>query len=199
MTTQTAIHHPAIALSTVRHKDGVSILRVFSREHGVVGCLVRQGVKGPRRARHLQAPLALLDLVGMRHMKEELYRFDRADRVMAQDRTTAEVPRSAIAMFLAECVMRTFDSGTAHAEVFDALWAAAERIEREVAIGRLHLAFLVDAVAISGLKPDAPVASSGHGKVQFGHSRLGGGPSHGRRLPFGGRGRGVFAHSRHGF
>ena len=157
MTTQTAIHHPAIALSTVRHKDGVSILRVFSREHGVVGCLVRQGVKGPRRARHLQAPLALLDLVGMRHMKEELYRFDRADRVMAQDRTTAEVPRSAIAMFLAECVMRTFDSGTAHAEVFDALWAVAERIEREVAIGRLHLAFLVDAVAISGLKPDAPV------------------------------------------
>jgi len=143
----------------VRHKDGVSILRVFSREHGVVGCLVREGVKGARRGRNLFAPLALLDLVGMRTMKEDLYRFDRADRVLAQNRTLAEVPRSAIAMFLAECVLRTFDSGSAHGEVFDALWRAAQRTEQASAIGRIHLAFLVEAVSVCGLCPDAPTAA----------------------------------------
>lgn len=137
----------------------MSILRVFSREHGVVGCLVRQGVKGSVRARNLQAPLALLDLVGMRHVKEDLYRFDRAERVLAQERTTAEVPRSAIAMFLAECVWRTFDSGSAHAEVFDALWRAAQRVEGEPSIGRIHLGFLLDSVAVSGLRPDAPISA----------------------------------------
>ena len=155
MTDRTAFHHPAIALSTVRHKDGVSILRVFSREHGIVGCLVREGVKGARRGRNLYAPLALLDLVGMRALKEDLYRFERADRVMAQDRTSAEVPRGAIAMFLAECALRTFDSGSAHGEVFDALWRAAERIEKSMAIGRIHLAFLVESVSVCGLCPDA--------------------------------------------
>ena len=143
----------------MRHKDGVSILRVFSREHGVVGCLVREGVKGARRGRNLFAPLALLDLVGMRTMKEDLYRFDRADRVLAQNRTLAEVPRSAIAMFLAECVLRTFDSGSAHGEVFDALWRAAQRTEQASAIGRIHLAFLVEAVSVCGLCPDAPTAA----------------------------------------
>lgn len=159
MTDRTAFHHPAIALSTVRHKDGVSILRVFSREHGVVGCLVREGVKGARRGRKLFAPLALLDLVGMRTLKEDLYRFDRADRVLAQNRTLAEVPRSAIAMFLAECVLRTFDSGSAHGEVFDALWRAAQRTEQASAIGRIHLAFLLEAVSVCGLCPDAPRAA----------------------------------------
>lgn len=159
MTDRTAFHHPAIALTTVRHKDGVSILRVFSREHGVVGCLVREGVKGARRARNLFAPLALLDLVGMRTLKEDLYRFDRADRVLAQNRTLAEVPRSAIAMFLAECVLRTFDSGSAHGEVFDVLWRAAQRTEQASAIGRIHLAFLVEAVSVCGLCPDAPTAA----------------------------------------
>ena len=166
MTDRAAFHHPAIALTTVRHKDGVSILRVFSREHGVVGCLVREGLKGARRSRHLFPPLALLDLVGMRNLKEDLYRFDRADRVLAQDNTMAEVPRGAIAMFLAECVLRTFDSGSAHGEVFDALWQAAQRIEKAPAIGRIHLAFLVEAVSVCGLCPDAS-ASAPPGMERF--------------------------------
>ena len=157
MNLPSASHHPAIALSTVRHKDGVSILRIFSREHGIVGCLVREGVKGGRRSRHLHAPLALLGLVGMRHIKEDLYRYDRAERLMPQVMTTAEVPRSAVAMFLAECTLRTFDSGTAHGDVFDALWRAAIRVEQAEGIGRIHLSFLAEAVSLSGLKPDAAV------------------------------------------
>lgn len=150
-------HHPAIALTTVRHKDGVSILRVFSREHGVVGCLVREGVKGARRARHLHAPLSLLDLVGMRVIKDDLYRFDRAERTLAQERTMAEVPRGAVAMFLAECILRTVDDGTPHDGLFGALWRTAERLEQAAAVGRIHLAFLVEAVAVMGLRPDAPL------------------------------------------
>lgn len=162
MTPELPPHHPAVVLTTVRHKDGVSILRVFSREHGVIGCLVREGVKGARRARHLHGPLSLLDLVGLRPLKDELFRFDRAERVMPQDRTTGEVPRGAVAMFLAEFMLRTLESGTPHTELFEALWRAAARIEHEGAIGRQHLAFLVESVQVMGLKPDAPVkAASG--------------------------------------
>jgi len=155
VTNGSALHHPAIALATVRHKDGVSILKVFSRELGVTGCIVREGVKGGRRGRHLHAPLALLDLVGMKALKEELHRFDRAERVLPQERTLAEIPRSAVAMFLAEFTLRTLDAGTPHMELFDALWRTAQRLEQGSAIGRLHLAFLVEAVGVMGLLPDA--------------------------------------------
>ena len=151
--------HPAIVLTTVRHKDGVSIVRVFSREHGIVGCLVREGVKGSRRSRNLYAPLSLLDLVGIRVVKEDLYRFQRADRMMAQDRTAGEVPRGALAMFLAEFMLRTLDSSTPHEDLFDALWRTTQRIENAAAIGRLHLAFLVEAVHVMGLKPDASITA----------------------------------------
>ena len=151
----------AIALATVRHKDGVAILRVFSREHGVIGCLVREGTKGARRARHLHAPLALLDLVGLRVMKGELYKFDRAERPLPQERTLLEVPRSAVAMFLAELVLKTVESEAPHPALFDALWRTAVALETEPSCARLHLAFLVEAVQVEGLKPDAPVTPPG--------------------------------------
>lgn len=161
MNTTSPPQHPAIVLTTVRHKDGVSIVRVFSREHGIVGCLVREGVKGSRRSRNLYSPLSLLDLVGIRVVKEDLFRFQRADRMMAQDRTAGEVPRGALAMFLAEFMLRTLDSSTPHEDLFDALWRTAQRIEHATSIGRLHLAFMVEAVQVMGLKPDAPVTAPG--------------------------------------
>ena len=147
----------AIALSTVRHKDGVSILRVFTREHGVIGCLVREGTKGPRRARNLHAPLSLLELIGLRVMKGDLYKFDRAERPLPQERTLQDIPRSAVAMFLSELVLKTVESDAPHPALFDVMWRTAVALETESSCARLHLAFLVEAVQVEGLKPDAPV------------------------------------------
>jgi len=62
-------------------------------------------------------------------------------------------------MFLAEFILRTLDGGTPHADLFDALWRASHRIEQATTIGRLHLAFLVESVAATGLMPDAPQAA----------------------------------------
>lgn len=177
MSHNTPPQNPAIALTTVRHKDGVSIVRVFSREHGIIGCLVREGVKGARRARNLYAPLSLLDLVGLRLIKDELFKFDRADRLLAQDLTTGEVPRGALAMFLAEFILRTLDSGTPHTDLFDALWRASHRIENAPVIGRLHLAFLVESVVAAGLKPDAPgSAPPGFGRFNLATAEWESGP-----------------------
>ena len=148
----------AIALTTVRHKDGIAILRVFTREHGVVGCLVREGTKGARRARHLHAPLSLLGLIGFKSMKGGLYKFDRAERPLPQERTLQDMPRSAVAMFLAEWVLKTVEDEAPHPALFDALWRTAVALETGASCARLHLAFLVEAVHVQGLKPDAPVA-----------------------------------------
>ena len=156
MTPQEDPRDRAIALATVRHKDGVAVLRVFTRKHGVVGCLVREGTKGARRARNLHAPLSLLELVGLRVMKGDLYKFDRAERPLPQERTLMEVPRSAVAMFLAEWALKSVESEAPHPALFDALWRTAVALETEPSCARLHLAFLVEAVQVQGLKPDAP-------------------------------------------
>lgn len=146
----------ALALSTIRHKDGVAILKVFTREHGIIGCLVREGTQGARRAKHLHAPLSMLHLLGLRTLKGDLYRFDRAERPLPQQRTLSEVPRSAVAMFLAEVMLKTVEPDVPHPALFDALWRTATELEGDGAFSRLHLAFLVEAVQVQGLRPDAP-------------------------------------------
>jgi DNA repair protein RecO (recombination protein O) len=167
----------AIALSTTRHKDGVAILKVFTREHGIIGCLVREGTKGARRAKHLHAPLSMLHLLGLRTLKGDLHRFDRADRPLPQQRTLLEVPRSAVAMFLAEVVLRTVESDAPHPGLFDALWRTAEALETEDSFTRLHLAFLVEAVHVQGLQPDAPVvAPPGMGRFNLASAEWESGP-----------------------
>jgi len=168
---------PGIALSTIRHKDGVAILKVFTRGHGIIGCLVREGVKGSRRARNLHAPLSMLHLVGLRTLKRDLHRFDRAERPLPQQRTLLEVPRSAVAMFLAEVVIRTVEPGAPHPDLFDALWRTAESLEKEEVFTRLHLSFLVEAVRVQGLRPDAPEAQpSGMGRFNLASAEWESGP-----------------------
>lgn len=147
---------PALVLSTIRHKDGVAILKVFTREHGIIGCVVREGTKGARRAKHLHAPLSMLHLLGLRTLKGDLHRFDRSERPLPQERTLSEIPRSAVAMFLAEVVLKTVEPDVPHPALFDALWRTATALEGEGSCSRLHLAFLVEAVQVQGLKPDAP-------------------------------------------
>ena len=44
-----------------------------------------------------------------------------------------------------------------HPALFDALWRTAEALETEDTFTRLHLAFLVEAVHVQGLQPDAPL------------------------------------------
>ena len=53
-----------------------------------------------------------------------------------------------------------------HVELFDVLWRTAERLEQGGAIGRLHLAFLVEAVGVMGLLPDA-TSTSPRGMERF--------------------------------
>lgn len=169
---------PAIVLSTIRHKDGVAILKVFTREHGIIGCLVREGTKGARRSRNLHAPLSMLHLLRLRTMKGDLYRFDRAERPLPQQRTLLEVPRSSVAMFLAEVVLRTVEQDAPHPALFDALWRTAELLENEPAYTRLHLCFLVEAVWVQGLKPDAPsVPPPGMGRFNLATAEWEPGPS----------------------
>ena len=80
-------------------------------------------------------------------MKGDLYKFDRAGRPLpAQERTLMEVPRSAVAMFLAEWALKSVESEAPHPALFDALWRTAVALETEPGCARLHLAFLVEAV-----------------------------------------------------
>ena len=97
--------------------------------------------------------------------------------MLAQDLTTGEIPRGALAMFLAEFILRTLDNGTPHCDLFDALWRTTHRIEHEPSIGRIHLSFLVESVVVTGLMPDAPhVAPGGFGRFNLANAEWESGP-----------------------
>ena len=97
----------------------------------------------------------MLHLLRLRPLKGDLYRFERAERPLPQQRTLLEVPRSAVAMFLAEVVSKTVEQDAPHPALFDVLWRTAASLENDATFSRLHLCFLVEAVWVQGLKPDA--------------------------------------------
>ena len=120
----------------------------------------------------------MLHLLRLRIIKGDLYRFDRAERPLPQQRTLLEVPRSAVAMFLAEVVLRTVEQDAPHPALFDALWRTAELLEKESAYSRLHLCFLVEAVWAQGLRPNAPlVPPPGMGRFNLARAEWESGPS----------------------
>lgn len=161
MKDQPEIGDLGIVLGSVNHGDGTSVLRLFSRTHGVIGCWMREGKRGGRRSNRLFAPLTVLGIPDLKGKPGGLFRFQKAERPWVQLRTSAEMNRAAVAMFLAEFVDKILASEVAHPEVFDALMRAAHVLEHEEKTAWVHLAFSVELTALLGLKPESVPPPSG--------------------------------------
>ncbi|MDG2425588.1 MAG: DNA repair protein RecO C-terminal domain-containing protein [Flavobacteriales bacterium] len=143
-----------IVLGTIKHSDGASVLRLFSRTYGVVGCWMREGTRGGRRSLKKFAPLSVLEISDLKGKPGGLFRFTKVDRPWVPLRTAEEMPRAAVAMFLSELVEKILEPEIAHPDVFDALMRAAHSLEHEEHTVWVHLAFVVELTDLLGLRPE---------------------------------------------
>ncbi len=150
-----------IVLGTVDHGDGTSVMRMFSREHGVIGCWMREGKRGGRRSNRRFAPLTVLEIADLKGKPGGLFRFQKSERPWVQIRTASEMNRAAVAMFLAEFTDKILAPEVAHPEVFEALMRAAHVLEHEEQTAWVHLAFAVELVKLLGLQPESIMPPAG--------------------------------------
>ena len=144
-----------VVLSRVAHGDGAWIVRVFSRELGVVAVWAPVG-KARQRKVGAYHPCSLLEAHGIRRKGSEgLFRFAEVRRAMPLDVLVTDVRRSAVAFFLSEVMWRTFPEEHAHPEVADLLWNAAADLAQTQSPQHVHLHFLASLIDHLGLAPEA--------------------------------------------
>jgi DNA repair protein RecO (recombination protein O) len=142
-----------IVLSSTPHGDQTRIIRVLSRELGVVPLWVRLGT-GKKRQAGLWHSGALLDVSGLKRKGSDgLFRYAEAHRAVMFEQLISDVRRSSVAFFLAEVVLKTLPEESAHPEVFDLFWHTLERLETIPQTGWMHVQFLGQLIALLGLAP----------------------------------------------
>ena len=146
-----------VVLGPVAFGEDSRVVRVLTLGLGVVAVWVPGG--GGRKGRNvgLWQPLNLLEFNDLnRRGAEGLFRFKEVRRPHLHVRIPSEVPRSAVAFFLAELVAKTLPEDTPHPEIAQALWQTALALDSEPHIAWLHVVFLAQMVQLLGLAPSEP-------------------------------------------
>jgi len=120
---------PAVVLKLVPYSDTSRIVRLLTRDHGVVSALAR----GVRRARSRSAvgmDLFALGIVGVRLKSQtDLHTLTSFDLTRAHHGLAADVGRFSAASALAELALKCVPAA-AHAEAFDAVETGLEALDR---------------------------------------------------------------------
>lgn len=148
-------HDQIIVLSWTAHGDQTRVVRVLSRELGVIPIWVRLGA-GKKRQAGIWHPGALLDVSRLKRKGSEgLFRYAEVHRSVMFEKLISDVRKSSVAFFLAEVVLKTLPEESAHPEVFDLFWITLERLETTAQTGWIHVHFLGQLIALLGLAPSA--------------------------------------------
>lgn len=143
----------AIVLGRVPYGDGTHVVRVMTRELGVVALWARTG-QGKNRQTAIWHPMALVELVGLSAKGTGgLYRFNEARRLHIFQKVTHDVRANAVAFFVAEVLMKTFPEGSPHSEVVDLAWQFAIDLDAADLTTTQHAHFLGDLIRVLGIQP----------------------------------------------
>lgn len=149
-----ALASEAIVLSALRYGETSKIVRLATREHGVVSAIAKGALRPKSR---FGAALQVLSRGEARLLPPrsgELYQLTGFDLVHLPVPLGASVPRYTAALALAEVVQR-FAPSDAHPEVFEALRAVLDDLETVApdAIGPVALRAIWRVVGLLGFEP----------------------------------------------
>lgn len=152
--TSAEVASEAIVLSALRYGETSKIVRLATREHGVVGAIARGALRPKGR---FGAALQVLSRGEARLLPPrsgELYQLTGFDLAHLPVPLGASVPRYTAALALAEVVQR-FAPTDAHPEVFETLRAGLDDLEAAApgALGAVALRALWRIVGLLGFEP----------------------------------------------
>jgi DNA repair protein RecO (recombination protein O) len=143
----------AIVIQHFPFRDGQTICHFYTRDIGMVPCVVR-GLGGKSKRQILLHHLALLELQIERRPNNELYTLKEARRAYFYNNIPGDVAKSALGIFLAEVIFKTLKEPEAHIQLFDFLWNAAQMIDLESQVANLHLFVMMGMIKHLGFNPN---------------------------------------------
>lgn len=143
----------AIVIQHYPFKDGQTICHLFTKELGMVACIVR-GLGGKSKRQILLHHLALLDVVLEKRPNRELGVLREARRGYTYANIPGNVVKSALAIFLAEVIHKTMSEPEPHPELFDFLWNVFQVMDLESHVANMHLYVLMGMSMHLGFDPN---------------------------------------------
>ena len=143
----------AIVLSTVDYGDADRIVTLFTRARGKLSAFAAGARKSKRRfAGAFESGTALrAQLVETRG---DTWRVDAVDIARSFHATRGDLSAIARALHALELCRELLRDGQPHAELYDALLAYLSRLDEAVADESGHVRFEIDALSLTGFRPD---------------------------------------------
>ena len=145
----------AIVIGAISYSDSSKVVKVLTKEHGVLPLFVRLKKKGGTSLWH---PMSVIELSELkRKTSASLVTFQRAERLLVSVNTLKDPKRTAVAFFIAEVLEKSLHEGSHIEGVFNVVEKGAVMLENCQYISNLHFYILARVVASLGLMPEKAV------------------------------------------
>ena len=142
----------AIVIGSIPYSDSSRVVKVLTRDEGVIPVFVRISKKSGGALWH---PLALLELNDLKRKNSgSLATFKSAERSGKAINTIQDPKRTGVAFFIAEVLDKSLQEGAHLETVFDVVEDGIMLLESDDHIANLHFYVLAKMIAALGLMPE---------------------------------------------
>ena len=141
----------AIVIGAIPYSDSSKVVKVLTREYGILPVFVRVS----KKTSVLWHPLATLELSEVkRKNSNSLATFKGVERASSAIETLRDPKRTALAFFLSEFLEKSVPEGTHIDGVFDVLEEAVCLLENDKHVANLHFYAIAKVILALGLMPE---------------------------------------------
>ena len=152
----------AIVISTLKYGDSSLIVRLFTRQGGLQGYLVK-GIlgrkKGSFKAGHFQ-PLTQLEVVGNPSRTGKLGYLSEAAIAFPYQTLHADIRKGTIALFLSEVLAQSIREQEPDPDLFSYLETTLQWLDHHEQVANFHIRFLIGLSRFLGFYPDRSLAGA---------------------------------------
>ncbi|MCE3228331.1 MAG: repair protein RecO [Bacteroidetes bacterium] len=152
----------AIVLQTVRYGDKKNILRLFTRDHGLVSvtCILGNSPNAKIKSSAV-LPLSLLDVELITKQNKDVQQLTEASCYYVTTNISSSISKLSIAQFLNEILLKLLKEQAANASLYDFIENCFKFLnESEDDHMNLHVYFLMELTKYLGIEPSNNYSSS---------------------------------------
>ena len=139
-----------IVIHLQKHSDKMSMLQLFTREHGKVVC----SVYGTRKYNNILQPLSVIEAELNIKSQSGICQLRSASLAIPAQNIACDIRRHSIAVFIAEILSRTLKHPMTDEALFDYLISIVKDLNNTDSPENLHLRFLLCFTDFLGITPE---------------------------------------------
>ena len=145
----------AIVLQHIRHGDKQSIIKLYTRSHGMVALIASPSRSASAKIRPAALlPLTLLDVVYTLRPNRELQRLSEAGCYYVHDQIASSMAKLALAQFINEALIKTLKEQQSNPQLYDFIESTLNYLnDADRDYTNLHLHFLRELSSHLGFEP----------------------------------------------